>query len=151
VAYPYGNASKAHLAGVTPRLRDVYLIAAQWWNITIIDGIRTWAEQAINVRNGASKTMESRHLPQDPDNLSNAVDATVYPVDWEALERGFNAVKRADPKLTVLRHFHMMGGLKAIAGMKGIDLRQGHDWDSDGDFADQTFMDMVHSEVRKTS
>ena len=147
--FRYGNASKAHLSGVTRQLREVYEIAIQWWDITIIDGIRSRAEQEINIRNGASRTMNSKHLPQDPDNLSNAVDATIYPVDWDALERGFAAVKRVDPKLTVLRHFHMMGGLKAIAGMKGVDLRQGHDWDSDGEFHDQTFMDMVHSEIRR--
>ena len=117
MSFIYGNASKAHLSGVTPRLRKVYEIAIQWWDITIIDGIRTYAEQVITVRNKASRTMDSRHLPQPPDNLANAVDATVYPVDWDALEAGFNAVKRVDPKLTVLRHFHMMGGLKAIAGL----------------------------------
>jgi hypothetical protein len=149
--FRYGTASKIHLSGVTPRLREVYEIAIQWWDITIIDGIRTYAEQIVNIRNKASRTMKSRHLPQSPDNLSNAVDATVYPVKWDLLEKGFNAVKDVDPKLTVLRHFHMMGGLKAIAGMKGIDLRQGHDWDSDGDFADQNFMDMVHSEIPKDS
>ena len=147
--FRYGNASKAHLIGVTRQLREVYEIAIRWWDITIIDGIRSRAEQEINIRNGASRTMNSKHLPQDPDNLSNAVDATIYPVDWDALERGFAAVKRVDPKLTVLRHFHMMGGLKAIAGMKGLDLRQGHDWDGDGEFHDQTFMDMVHSEIRR--
>ena len=41
-----------------------------------------------------------------------------------------------------------MGGMiKGIAKEKGIKIRWGGDWDSDGEVLDQTFMDLVHIEV----
>jgi hypothetical protein len=145
--FRYGSASSAHLAGVTPRLRRVYESVIDLCDVTIIDGLRTTAEQIINIRNKASRTMNSRHLPQSPDNLSKAVDATLHPVNWDALERGFEAVKRADPQLRVLEHFWMMGAIAGIAHEQGLKVRQGHDWNSNAQFEDQKFMDMVHTEV----
>ena len=147
--YKYSTASKVNLSGVTKRLREVYEIAIEVVDLTIVDGIRTMAEQLQNLRNGASQTLESRHLPQPPDNLSNAVDAVVFPVQWELLEAGFNAVKKVDPSLKVLEHFHAMGVVKGIAHMKGVPLRQGFDWNQNGQFEDQTFEDMPHSEIPK--
>lgn len=147
--YVYGTASKANLAGVTPRLRAVFEEAINVVNLTILDGIRTWAEQRRNILNGASQTMNSRHLPQPPDNLSCAVDAVVYPTNWELLEAGFNAVKRVDPTFKVLEHFFAMGVVKGIAHMKGVPLRQGFDWNQNNEFEDQSFEDMPHSEIPK--
>jgi peptidoglycan L-alanyl-D-glutamate endopeptidase CwlK len=149
MGYKYSAASLSHLSGVTPKLRKVFETAINIVNITILDGIRTKAEQEQNLRTGASQTMNSRHLPQPPDNLSAAVDAVVWPTDWDLLERGFQAVKRADPQLRILEHFWMMGVLKGIAYTQGVDLRQGIDWNGNGEFDDQTFMDMDHSEIRK--
>lgn len=148
MSFSYGLASKNHLAGVVKELRDVFMSAIKISNIQIIDGVRTFAEQERNLRTGASTTMNSKHLPQaDAGNLSKAVDAVVYPVDWNALEAGFVAVKRIDPGLKVLEHFHMLGILKGIAHERGLKVRQGIDWNSDGDFAHQTFNDMPHTEV----
>lgn len=148
--FKYGTASKLILKGLTEPLREIMEEAIKVADIQLMGGIRTVAQQLINFRNGASKTMDSLHLPQPPDNLSHAIDAVVYPVDWDALERGFEAVKRVDPGLKVLEHFHMMGVLQGIAHMKGITLRQGIDWNGDGDFADQSFEDMPHSEIKRS-
>lgn len=149
MSFKYGSASLAHLAGVTPRLREVFLEGINLVDFTILDGIRTVAEQALNVKNGASQTMESRHLPQPPDNLSNAVDALPYPVDWDALERGWNAVKRVDPQLRILEAVHALGVIKGIAHMKGFEVRQGIDWNMNAQFEDQTFLDIPHTEIPK--
>lgn len=146
--YNYGLASKNHLAAVAKPLRDVFMSAIKIVNIQIIDGIRTFAEQERNIRTGTSRTLNSKHLPQaNAGNLSKAVDAVVYPVDWNALERGFIAVKKVDPELKVLEHFHMLGILKGIAHEQGVKVRQGIDWDGDGNFANQTFNDMPHTEL----
>lgn len=146
--FSYGTASKIHLSGVTKKLRECFEEAINVVDFQIIDGIRTWAEQERNLRTGASQTPNSKHLPQPGDNLSKAVDAVVYPVDWGALEQGFNAVKRVDPSLKVLEHFWAMGVLKGIAHMKGVPLRQGFDWNENNQFEDQSFMDMPHSETK---
>lgn len=146
MGFRYSQASLVHLAGVTLRLRNVYLSAIQVIDFTIIDGVRTWAEQRINVANGASKTMNSKHLPQPPDNLSKAVDALPYPFDYDALERGWNAVKRADPQLRVLEAVYAAGVIKGIAHEQGVKIRQGLNWDGDKDFEDTTFLDIPHTE-----
>lgn len=147
--YKYGAASKNHLAGVTPDLRSVFMEGINLADIQIIDGVRTFAEQERNLATGASTTLNSKHLPQPPDNLSRAVDAVVYPVEWANLEKGFEAVKRVDPGLKVLEHFWMLGMLAGIAHMKGLKVRQGIDWNSDGDFSNQKFNDMPHTELVK--
>lgn len=146
--YRYGTASKNHLAGVHKPLREVFQEAIKLADIQIIDGIRTFAEQERNLRSGASTTLNSKHLPQpSAGNLSKAVDAVVHPVEWDNLEAGFNAVKRVDKGLKVLEHFWMLGMIAGIAHMKGLKVRQGIDWNGNGDFSDQTFNDMPHTEV----
>lgn len=147
--FPYGTASKVHLSGVRKVLKDIYIKAADAVNIQILDGIRTFAEQQRNLATGASQTLNSRHLPQPPDNLSCAIDAWAYPSDYDTLEKAFNAVKRVDPELKLLRQYHMQGVIKGIAIERGVDIRQGNDWDGDGEFADQSFNDMFHTELKK--
>ena len=149
--FRYGTASKVHLSGVTPRLRGIFEKAIELVNFQIVDGIRTAAEQAINIRNGASRTVDSRHLPQPPDNLSNAVDAVVYPLDYDILERGYNAVKRIDPGLRIFEHYWALGVLAGIALERGVPLRQGIDWNHNGEFEDQTFLDLPHNEIPRGS
>lgn len=148
MTYKYGTASKLIIKTLTKPLQEVLNEAIKIVDIQMIGGIRTYAQQVLNVRNNVSKTLDSKHLPQPPDNLSHAFDCVVFPVDWDALEKGFAAVKRVDPGLKVLEHFHMLGVLKGIAHMQGTKLRQGIDWNEDGDFANQTFNDMPHSEKK---
>lgn len=53
------------LAQVHPDLVKVFETAAQTQPFQIIDGLRTLAEEEVNVQRGASETLHSRHLP-DP-------------------------------------------------------------------------------------
>lgn len=48
-------------------------------DFTVLEGQRTIEQQARNVANGSSKTMNSRHLWEP----SGAVDVAPYPVDWQ--------------------------------------------------------------------
>jgi peptidoglycan L-alanyl-D-glutamate endopeptidase CwlK len=43
--------------------------------MTLIDTLRTPAQQQINVANGVSWTLNSKHLPQPPEGKSDAWDA----------------------------------------------------------------------------
>jgi hypothetical protein len=54
--------------------------------VLIVDTLRTEAEQAINIANGVSWTMHSKHLPQPPHGLSLAID--LVPYDLFTLEPG---------------------------------------------------------------
>lgn len=102
----------------------------KWWDCTIIEGKRSEAQHLINLANGVSKTQKSKHVyPLNAPSL--AVDVAPYPIKWNDISR-----------------FYAFGAaVVATARMMGIKVRWGGDWDSDRDFSDQTFNDLVHFEL----
>lgn len=145
----WGAGSVKQLEEAHPLLRRIFDVVGRHWNAVILDVKRTPEEQRKFLAKGVSKTLESKHLPQ-ADGMSHAVDSMPHPVSWEAVERGFAAVKRVDPKLEVLRAYAYQGFIAGVAAAQGVDVRQGIDWDSDEDFAEHTFLDIPHTELRST-
>jgi peptidoglycan L-alanyl-D-glutamate endopeptidase CwlK len=144
----FGEKSLAHLNDVDERLRLVHTKVIEYYDHSIDDGLRTIVEQEKNVARGVSKTMDSKHLP-GPDGKSRATDSRPYPLpDWPKVEKCLAAIKLIDPTLGILRFYHFQGIMKGHAKALGIDLRQGIDWDSDNDLANQTFFDLPHNELR---
>jgi peptidoglycan L-alanyl-D-glutamate endopeptidase CwlK len=137
----FGAVSRANLAEVHPDLQQIYNIAIQHWDCAILDGDRTVAEQRKNVAKGVSKTMNSKHIG------GFAVDAMPFPVDWNAIQKGLDAIKKADGGMQVAEAYMFQGFIAGIAAALGIKVRQGVDWDSDRDFANQTFHDLPHTEL----
>lgn len=116
---------------------------------SVSDGCRTWEEQVKNVAKGVSKTMDSRHLP-DEKGKCNATDSMPYPeVDWPKVEKSLAAVRAIDSRADLLRFYYFQGIMRGVAEAKGIKLRQGINWDSDGELTDQSFFDLPHNEVPK--
>lgn len=152
----FGNTSIRNLSEAHPLLRRLFAFVIQFWDCSIVDGARTFAEQEKNVARGVSKTMHSMHLPQadpkDPANngLSWAVDAPPYPIDYAKVQRGLDAIRRADPTMSALRFYRYAGFVEGVATHMGIRLRWGGDWDGDTDVSDQTFIDLPHFELRST-
>jgi len=66
------------LAGAEPGLRNVVLRAIEITDVdfSVIQTIRSEAQQRINIENGVSWTMDSKHLPNENDEVE-AVD--IYP------------------------------------------------------------------------
>jgi peptidoglycan L-alanyl-D-glutamate endopeptidase CwlK len=90
-----------------------------------------WPNGKHNVREEGglrSDIMDMVDLP----NLSRAVDAAPYPIDWKDYKR----------------FYHFAGVVRAVARQLDIQIRWGGDWDGDFDFSDQTFDDLVHFEIR---
>lgn len=149
----FGPTSEKNLERVDARLVDVARTVATGWNCTVTDGIRTIEEQKKNILKGVSKTMDSKHLPRnaagelDPDGEAKAIDIIPYPTDWDAVEKGLQALKKLDPTLAVCRAYMFAGFVRGVAHAKGISVRQGVDWDSDGDPGDQSFFDIPHTEL----
>ena len=73
--YKLGKRSLSELKGVHPDLVRVVKAAIKITNqdFTVLDGVRTEAEQQELVVRGASQTMDSKHLPQ-ADGKAHAVD-----------------------------------------------------------------------------
>ena len=61
----------------------------------------------------------------------------------------FDIGAREDDKITwdAKYYYFIAGVMKTVAKILGIDIRWGGDWDSDGNFNDQTFNDLGHYEL----
>lgn len=125
----YSQRSKDRLRTCDERLQQVFMeVLSLGIDHVVLEGHRTRERQADLLEQGKTKTMNSRHLASP----SLAVDVAPYPIDWNDHER-----------------FYLFAGkVLGIALSMGIRLRWGGDWDNDGDVHDQSFMDLVHFELR---
>lgn len=142
----FGKTSAANLAECDPRLQKLFNFVIKHWDCSIIDGARTIEEQRKNVAKGVSKTMHSKHLP-DAKGKSRAVDAMPYPFNWQAIEKGLNALKKADGGMEIAEVYMFQGFVAGVAAAMGIPIRQGADWNTNRQFDDQSFHDLPHTEV----
>lgn len=76
--------------------------------VLIICTLRTREEQVVNVKNGVSKTMDSKHLPQSPFNKALAIDICPYDVfqlhgpdklKWDTKDPAWNILGEIGEKL----------------------------------------------------
>lgn len=96
-------------------------------DFTVIEGVRTKERQAQLFKQGATKTMNSRHL------TGHAVDIVPYPLDWNDLEK-FGKLAKA-----------MFQASKELK----IPIRWGGDWNRNGRSDDEKFYDGPHFELLK--
>jgi hypothetical protein len=134
----FGTASREQLDTVCPELVKVMEIVVKEYDISILEGRRSWARQAELLRQNKSKVGpgESKHNPPtegDDTWLSLAVDVAPYPIDWK------------DAK----RFIYMAGLVIGIGRTLGFDIRWGGNWDQDQIILDdQNFDDLPHFEYR---
>lgn len=107
MTFVLGSASRARLTGVHPKLVAVVELAITitTQDFVVQDGLRTVAQQRELVKRGASKTMNSKHLPQ-ADGLGHAVDLVPFingmsRWEWGAIWPIADAVDRAATQLKV--------------------------------------------------
>jgi peptidoglycan L-alanyl-D-glutamate endopeptidase CwlK len=134
-SHQFSKSSLDRLEGVNHILADLCFRVLYHRDCTVIYGKRTIEEQLKLVNEGLSKTMNSYHLPQE-DGKAWAVDLAPYPIDWKNTKQ----------------FYWLAGMMKVLAELylpDGYYLRWGGNWDSDEDLDDQSFMDLVHYELRK--
>jgi peptidoglycan LD-endopeptidase CwlK len=117
-----------------PRLVRVLDRAIKVYDFSVVETIRTVAQQRENVLKNVSKTMNSKHLP-DSTGYARAVDIAPYPIDW------------TDNPLSRARFYYLQGVIRQAAFEERVKIRQGCDWDGDDSFKDQTFHDLPHVEL----
>ncbi len=102
--------SRARLAGVHPALVDVVEAAARLSPVPFIitEGVRTPARQAVLVKAGASRTLNSRHLTGHAVDVAARVDGQLR-WDWPLYPR-------------------IAAAFKAAARAQGVALVWGGDW-----------------------
>ena len=127
----FGKRSKERLKGVDHRLIMVLDEVVKYFDITVIEGIRSQERQNQLVKEGKSKTKFGKHVE------GKAVDIAPYPIDWNARD-----------------DFHYLGGwMLATANRLGYKVRWGGDWNASSQFKgqrttkDNNFDDLVHFEL----
>tara|TARA_R110000751_G_scaffold4066_2_gene18962 strand:+ start:2205 stop:2606 length:402 start_codon:yes stop_codon:yes gene_type:complete len=127
----FGKKSKERLRGVDAKLQNVLNEVVKYFDISIIEGVRSQERQNELVAQGKSKTKFGKHVE------GKAVDIAPYPIDWEARD-----------------DFHYLGGfMLATAASMGYKIRWGGDWNASSLFKgqrttkDNNFDDLVHFEI----
>ncbi len=127
----FGKRSKERLKGVDAKLQNVLNEVVKYFDITIIEGLRSQERQNELVAQGKSKTKFGKHVQ------GKAVDIAPYPIDWNARD-----------------DFHYLGGfMLGMAASMGIKIRWGGDWNASSLFKgqrttkDNSFDDLVHFEI----
>ncbi len=111
--FKFSTRSKNNLNGVHCDLVRVAHLALELTSkdFVVIEGLRTMERQKQMVREGKSKTLNSRHL------TGHAIDVVPFPVSWEPKE--FAPV---------------LAAFKAAGERLGVKLEFGADWVSFKDF-----------------
>lgn len=127
--FRFSQRSLSNLKGVHADLVKVVRRALEISELdfTVIEGVRTKERQAQLFKQGATKTMNSRHL------TGHAVDIVPYPLDWNDLEK-FGKLAKA-----------MFQASKELK----IPIRWGGDWNRNGRSDDEKFYDGPHFELLK--
>jgi peptidoglycan L-alanyl-D-glutamate endopeptidase CwlK len=123
MTYVLGTASRAHLDGVHPKLVAVVERAIQITaqDFTVHEGLRTLAQQKLNVAKGVSRTLASKHIPQ-PDGYGHAVDL----VPWVD---GKPQWLWGEPKDKVGGCYAIAAAMRQAAAELKTDIRWGGAWD----------------------
>lgn len=148
----YSKSSKDKLASCADSLIALFSSVIQFYDNKIIQGRRTLEEHKQNLANGKTKAEHSKHVMA----ISEAVDASPYPVpkDWGSLDEVLKGLAPYDRKRITdiikerAKFYHFAGYVQGHADLLGTPVRWGGDWDSDKDFSDQTFDDLVHFETK---
>jgi hypothetical protein len=125
----YSARSKANLATCDLRLQEVFNKAIEHTDCAITFGYREEEAQNKAFADGAS----TKEWPDSKHNSypSKAVDAPVYPIDWDDRER-----------------FTLFAGVVIGIGFAmGHNIRWGGDWNEDNQVKDNKFDDLVHFEI----
>ena len=129
----FGKRSLKRLEGVDPKLLSVLQKVVKYFDITIIEGLRSSSRQEELLAEGKTKLKFGKHCE------GKAVDIAPYPIDWDARD-----------------DFHYLGGfVLGIAAGMGINIRWGGDWNGSSldeearTTKDNNFDDLVHFEIRE--
>ena len=130
----------------------LFNIVIKRYDCTVLCGRRDKAKQEKAYTDKKSKV----RYPNSTHNRfpSRGIDVSPYPIpknwgriSWKLIPKKHREkIKKEIKELCEFYNFN--GYVKATADQLGIKIRQGHDWDGDNEFNDQSFDDLVHTETK---
>lgn len=125
-----------------PDIQKVLKEAIKYFDFTVLDStIRTEEQQKQFVKEGKSKTLNSKHLkrlvPEYGKEYSFAVDIAPWPIDWEDREC---FCLLAGYILGIANLFYSKGEIEHT-------FRYGGDWNKNNKTTDEKFSDLPHFEI----
>lgn len=141
----FGKDSLFQFRTLHPRLQSLLSKVVARYDCKITEGHRGEEAQNRAFREGKSKL----RFPNGNHNAypSRAADVYPFPValggplvdkDGKIIQANLQAL---------LRFHHFAGYVQGVAAEAEIEIRWGGDWDSDFDFTDERFRDLVHFEL----
>ncbi len=126
----FSAASEARLANAHRLLQELMHEAIKVSDFTILDSQRGRADQEKAVKGGFSKV----HYGDSAHNWTPALalDIAPYPIDWNDAKRFRDLQENV---------------IKPIAARLGIPIRQGIDFNMDGNLHNDNFVDLPHVEL----
>lgn len=130
----YSQNSEKNLATCHPDLQKLFRAVLEIYDHAITEGIRTKEDQDKYFAEGKTKLKypAGKHC----ENPSKAVHALPF---------GTSVTSTAQRNM--YKYYFFAGCVLAVAYQLNIKIRWGGDWDSDKDFSDQTFDDLMHFEL----
>lgn len=144
--------SYTRLASCHPDLRRLFINVVDFYDCTILEGVRSHEQQVINVNKGVSKTLESKHLlefSREPAEGVDAVDVAPYPLAWPKPPKGQEPAELRRWMKECARYYMFGGYVLAKAEIMGIKIVWGGDWNGNHEVDDQSFDDLVHFELKR--
>jgi peptidoglycan L-alanyl-D-glutamate endopeptidase CwlK len=138
MAFKFSSRSQKVLGELHPQLQIICKEAIKVVDFTLLDAQRGRAEQERAFRAGHSKA----HFGDSAHNYVPAVafDLVPSPLSWDA--------NKFKPIAKVIGYYDArQGDGRGLALKLKIPLRWGADWDMDGDWNDERFLDWGHWEL----
>lgn len=101
--YTLSQRSQNNLKNVHQDLVRVVHLALTFsqYDFVVIEGVRSLERQKVLIKEGKSKTLNSRHLTGHAVDIVPLVNGAIPWQDWSAFESVFNAMKQASSQLGV--------------------------------------------------
>ena len=148
--YKFGKSSYKQLKTLHPDLQLILLNVIEYYDFSILEGIRSEErqqelfEQNRSKLDGVSKKSKHQGILLNNELVSMAVDIMPY-------KKGYNAFSGTEKDTR--RFYFLMGMIRMESkrllesGKISHDVRFGIDWDSDDIYSDQSFDDAPHLEL----
>ena len=133
----FSERSLKMLATVHPDLQLLMHEAIKHFDFAVLEGQRSKERQEELLREGQTKTLQSKHLLRP----SHAIDIAPFPVDFSN-------------EITNIGTFYYLAGLVMVLAERlyaekkiANKIRWGGDWNRNKNFKDENFRDLVHFEI----